>query len=109
MEDLFSYPEIPGASRVDTSIAAAENIKPSVGALRQAVLDALETYGPQTTEDLEQTTGIDYATVQPRTSELKALGLIEDSGSRRKNHKGRNIVVWQIVTNPNTQTPKSKE
>jgi hypothetical protein len=32
--------------------------------------------------------------VQPRLSELKAKGLVVDSGVRRRNSTGKNAIVW---------------
>ena len=37
---------------------------------------------------------MERTTVQPRTSELKLLGLIEDSGERRRNRNGKRAIVW---------------
>ena len=59
------------------------------------VLDMLEQYGPQTTEDLAITTGMPEGTVQPRTSELKADKKIIPH-TRNKNSKGNSVSVWHL-------------
>jgi len=35
--------------------------------------------------------------VQPRFSELRALGSIVDTGERRQNDSGRNAIVWRAA------------
>lgn len=41
----------------------------------------------------------DYASVQPRTSELHEDLQIFDTGKRRKNESGKKAIVWAMVTN----------
>lgn len=51
-------------------------------------------YGGLTTDELADRLGLDRGSIQPRTSELKALGLIADSKARRRNVTGKRAVVW---------------
>lgn len=90
------YPETPGHRNVDTSIAAAATIAPKCGRLQRLVLAAIHSAGTLglTTDELAGRLGIDRSSVQPRTSELKLLGLIRDSGQRRKNRSGVRAIVW---------------
>lgn len=93
------YPEAPGHRGIDTSIEAAEGVAPKAHTVRQQVYEMISDAGlhGQTTEELATRLGIDYGTVQPRTSELKKAGMIRDSGRRRKNAIGKNIIVWIIA------------
>lgn len=106
MSDLFDYiapprtaghyPTLPGHRGVDTSIRAAEEIAPAAGTLRAKVLAAIKATGAEglTTNELVDRLGIDRDSLQPRTSELKAQGLIRDSGQRRRNANGKLSIVW---------------
>lgn len=89
----------PGHRGVDTSIIAADRIAPVAGKLRKMVLDAIQTAGPDglTAEDLADVLGEDKVSVQPRTSELRALGLITPAGHRRLNRRGNTTIVWVIA------------
>jgi predicted HTH transcriptional regulator len=80
---------------VDTSIEIAKKIGPSIKDKQQKVLDALADFGPQTTESLAQTTGMDERTVQPRTSELKSSGVIV-AHTRTQNSRGNSVSVWHL-------------
>jgi DNA-binding MarR family transcriptional regulator len=90
------YPDAPGHRSVDTSIAAAEAIAPTLGRLQRMALDAIRDAGPQghTAEELAAVLKLDRTTVQPRTSELKRKGMIHDSGQRRQNATGKRAIVW---------------
>ena len=95
--DLFErYPNVPGHRGIDTSITAAEGIKPKSKILRQTVLDALSDYGPMSTLEICMVTNEEYSNIQPRTSELKAKGEIEDTGTRRKTPSGKLGIVWGL-------------
>ena len=93
-----SYPGHPGAPRIDTSITAADWIAPKVGRLQQMVFDALRSAGAygRTTNELAALLNIDRGSIQPRTSELKRLGRIMDSGQRRANANGKRAIVWVV-------------
>jgi|TARA_B100001750_G_C15214818_1_gene450225 hypothetical protein len=96
--NLLDYtPPAPVAPHrgIDTSVEVAKKIGPSVRDKQQMVLDMLEQYGPQTTEDLAITTGMPEGTVQPRTSELKADKKIIPH-TRNKNSKGNSVSVWHL-------------
>lgn len=88
--DLFAYTE----GKTDTSRAAARSIQPTK-LIRDRVADLLKAHSAGlTTEEISGHLRIPYGTVQPRTSELRALGQIEDSGRRRMNGSGRSAIVW---------------
>lgn len=91
------YPREPGWKHTDTSRDAAEAIKPSTGYLREKVLSFLSQYGPSTSREISIGLGIDYASIQPRTSELRRLQKIKDSGERRADSKtGKRVIVWAV-------------
>lgn len=98
--DPRRYPHKPGHRGVDTSRQAAEIIAPHVNRLEQVVIDALNDHGPLTSEEIAQVTGEDFDSIQPRTSELRAKGIIEDSAHRRKNRRGRNVIIWRLKNSP---------
>ncbi len=90
-----TYPPHRGG---DTQIEAATRIRKSVGNLERMVLDALQTYGPATNDELVGYTGISLQTICARVWTLrKHLGLIEDSGIRRPSHSGRKAIVWRKI------------
>ena len=90
------YPSAPGHRGVDTSIAAADGVAPNLGRLQRAVHQIIITAGlyGATTNEIAAALQIDRGSVQPRTSELKARGLIIDSHMRRLNANGKRAIVW---------------
>lgn len=97
--DFFdSYPNVPGHRGVDTSIAAAADIAPKLGRLQAAAERAIAGAGARglTADELADSLGVDRYTIQPRTSELKAKGVIGDSRQRRFNRSGKRAIVWVL-------------
>jgi predicted transcriptional regulator len=90
------YPNAPGHRGVSTSMEAADALAPKLGPLQKTVLDAVRNAGARglTTNELADRLRIDRGTAQPRTSELKRLGLIRDSQVRRPNSNGKRAIVW---------------
>jgi predicted transcriptional regulator len=90
------YPDEPGHRGVDTSIEAAASISHATGRIQRMVYHAVGEVGARglTCEELAERLRMERTTVQPRTSELKLLGLIEDSGERRRNRNGKRAIVW---------------
>ena len=102
MTDLFEhaarYPAQVGHRPVDTSKDAARDMQPKQGRLQQIVLDCLKSRGPSITREISYSTGVAYGSIQPRTSELKKRGLIEDSGERRIDPEtSKRAIVWRAV------------
>jgi predicted transcriptional regulator len=95
------YPDEPGHRGVDTSIEAAKAIVNAAGRLQRMALFAIREMGPRglTSQELADRIGVDFASIQPRTSELRRLGLIDDSGLRRPNRNGKRAIVWIAVSN----------
>lgn len=90
------YPHAPGHRGIDTSVEAAGAIAPELGRLQKTVLAAVVNAGARgiTTNELADRLKIDRGSVQPRTSELRRLGLIRDGGARRPNANGKRAIVW---------------
>lgn len=90
------YPHVPGHRNVDTSSEAAREIARTVGHLQRIALRAIRAAGARglTTYELAAAARVPRDSIQPRTSELRALGLIRDSGARRLNPNGRRAIVW---------------
>lgn len=98
--NLFDYadrfPNSPGYRNESTSKEAARDIAPKQGTLQARVLDFLKTNGPAISREIAYGTGIAYGSIQPRTSELKTKGVIEDSGQRRPDPEtGKRAIVWR--------------
>lgn len=108
MSDLFNfnappdraqqrYPNAPGHRGVDTSVEAATAIAPCLKGLQARALREIRASGRLglTSQELADHIGVDRTAIQPRTTELKLLGLIRDSGQRRPNRtSGKNAIVW---------------
>ena len=97
--DLFTdfYPSAPGFRRTDTSRAAAEAVKPKAATVRLMVLEALKRR-PMTSQELSEYLRLPFSTVQPRTAEGRAKGLIEDSGLRGPSRDpSKAAIVWRLV------------
>lgn len=90
------YPGEPGHRGVDTSMEAAAVVAGVTGRVRRLVHEAIRIRGAlgSTAEELATMLGMERTTVQPRTTELKLLGLIRDSGQRRANRNGKRAIVW---------------
>lgn len=101
--DLFGhpaparYPEAPGfKGSAETGREAAEAITPKCGPLQRLSLAEIRSAGlyGRTADETAEALGMDRWSIQPRLSELRAKGLIADSGLRRTNATGRRAVVW---------------
>lgn len=105
--DFLSFPHEPGHRGIDTSIEAAEGVAPSVGRLQELVLAAVTRAGPQglTVVEMSQRLGFDRMSIQPRFSELRAMGVIADSKQRRKNPSGINAIVWVLPEHVREERP----
>lgn len=95
--DLFKYPYEPASRPVDTSQHAAQDMKSIAATIRIAVLNQIKFCGSSgmTSRELSATLKMSYEAVQPRTSELKKMGLIKDSGNRRQSRaEDKQSIVW---------------
>lgn len=89
------YPEVPGHSGDDTSKEAAVDMQSSVPPLRNRVLRYLRGRY-MTVHECAEAMGASIPSIQPRFSELRRLGEIEDSGNRKTNRlTGKRAIVWK--------------
>jgi hypothetical protein len=95
---MTNYPDAPGHRGVETSVEAAESMKPSLARLQKLVLDAIGSRAAlgATADECAALLGLDRWSVQPRTSELRRKRLIVDSGLRRRNETRKNAIVWTL-------------
>lgn len=89
------YPEVPGFKAEGTSKAAAASVDASE--LRLCVRLALRQEGPMTADECARVLGKSVLSIRPRFSELKAQGVIVDTGERRANDSGRKAIVWRVA------------
>jgi hypothetical protein len=95
---LFSTPRAR-AKDPDTSHDAARAITQHAGALRERVLEEFSLTDYLTDEELiERVPDVYWPTLKKRRSELTGLGLLVDSGLRRKNSRGRQMIVWRLAS-----------
>lgn len=95
--DAPRYPQAPGA-KVSTgpSVEAAQKVTGRANRLRKLVHEAL-CRTPLTAHELADFLNEDDKATSPRISELRAEGLVVDSGMRRPNRSGHNATVWRGV------------
>ena len=93
------YPDLPGSKGLsETSSEAAEAIAPAASYWRtKAIVAICSRRSGFTAEELAAHLGCERVTIQPRTSELRALGSIKDSGERRYNRSGKRAIVWVAI------------
>jgi hypothetical protein len=93
--ELFSYPNVPGFKRQETSRDAAVAIAPEATGLQEACLRALSSC-PQTADEVADYLSKSILAIRPRLSELLRMGRIEDTGWRRRNDSGKMAIVWRL-------------
>lgn len=92
-----TYPDLPGFKGTDgTSEAAATAIALTVPRLRLIALRGLAARREATPLEVVAATGLAREALQPRFSELRAVGLVEPTGERRRNPSGK----WAAVLRP---------
>lgn len=106
---IADYPHAPGwrATAPETSEKAARQVAPKARRLVDRVYDAI-CEKPGAVHELARRLAPEGSdalaldrferNVQPRVSELRALGKVEDSGERRDNQLGNPTVVWRKAT-----------
>jgi len=92
------YPETPGAKGPDgTSQDAAEAIALTVSGLRRVTISALHRLGEATPLEVVAKSGFSRESIQPRLSELRAMGMVEPTGTRRRNPSGKAAAVLRLT------------
>ena len=94
-----AYPDQPGwrPGSIETSRRAAEAFAPKAKPIRVRTLEVIER-GPATAEQVAEEIGAHFMIVRARCSELRAQGLITDSGLRGSGALGGRVVVWRSTT-----------
>ena len=88
-----------GYQSTDTSKFAAKSNTELKISIRDQVLKLLtEADVAMSAEAVSEALDRPQVSVQPRLTELKNAGLIEDSGNRRQTKWGKPSIMWQIKT-----------
>ncbi len=97
MADRYPY-DTPGAKGPDgTSQDAAEAIKPCASSLRYTAMRVLDNLDEATVLEAVAAAGVSREALQPRFSELRAMGLVEPTGARRRNPSGKAAAVLRLT------------
>lgn len=92
------YSNNPGAKGPDgASQDAAEAIKPCVSHLRRVAMGSLDRLGEATVLEAVAVTEVARESLQPRSSELRAMGLVVPTGARRRNPSGKGAAVLRLT------------
>ncbi len=97
---MTTYPLTPGCKVDGPSKESATAERKSAKTLRDQVIRTLEQIGPRTADQCAGWLGESVLAIRPRFSELRSLGIIEDTGQRRPNASGHRATVWRIKANP---------
>jgi predicted ArsR family transcriptional regulator len=92
------YPAVAGSKADGPSAEAAAKIASSASRLRTTVLVEICRCGSGTADEIAANLERSALAVRPRLSELRAAGLIEDAGHRRKNRSGLSASVWRATS-----------
>ena len=90
----MNYPYTPGYQATDTSKAAAHRFDLKINDMHESVLEALRGTHGMTSDEVATKIGESILTIRPRVTELKRMGLVVDTGSRRKNVSCRSAIVY---------------
>lgn len=92
-----------------TTLAARDHIATKRHTLRQQVLEyitSLYEFGA-TDDEMQRHLNMPGSTQRPRRQELQEMGLVKDSGRRRKTLSGRDAIVWVVRENEVTDKQKT--
>lgn len=96
----MTYPQTnPGfKGAIETGREAAFAFAPKLGKRQAEVLADLAAHGPSTAEEIGARIDRHWYLVRPRISELKALGLVIDTGGRAKSALGGKTHQVRLTT-----------
>lgn len=92
-----TYPHTPGFKDNGTGKEAALAYAPKAGGRRAQVLAGLRR-GPATAEQIAKRIDLHWYLTRPRLSELKALGMVIETGGRGAGALGGRVNVWRLTT-----------
>ena len=96
--EQLGYPDAPGFKVAGPSQMAAEKMTPTSSQLRAAVLAQFkQNLAGMTADEIATALNLSVLSVRPRVSELHRNGLIEQTGSRRRNDSGMTATVWRLA------------
>ncbi len=96
MSELI-YPDAPGFKTQGPSQQAAKAISSTAATLRAQVLNEFKQHqAGRTADEIATSLNLSVLSVRPRVSELRRLGKIEQTGSRRTNESGMTATVWRL-------------
>lgn len=82
----------------DTRSASLEQIKPERQRLYGLCVEAVRTrLDGLTADEIAEISGESVLSIRPRVSELKSIGVVADTGTRRKNASGRSATVVRLA------------
>lgn len=87
----------PRQRHSETSCDAADKIEPKAPTLREKVLHVISELGGLTDAECQQVLHLDPSTQRPRRIELVRMGLVVDSGAKRRTRSGRLAVIWTVA------------
>lgn len=96
---MSKFPEHPGfkGDPQGPGADAALYYSAQVKGRRRQVLDGLAD-GPASAEQVADRIGLHWYLTRPRLSELKALGLVIETGSRGRGALGGSVSIWRETT-----------
>lgn len=101
--DLFqyadTYPKRAGYKEANTSKEAAQAVEATGRAarLRDDVLAYFQAGRQATADEVAEALEESVLSIRPRVAELKAAGLIVETGVRRRSSTSRSSHVWRVV------------
>ncbi len=96
---MSRYPDTPGfkGNLSGPGADGARNYSSQVKGRRLQVLEGLAA-GPGTAETIGERIGLHWYLTRPRLSELKAMGLVRETGERGRGALGGHVSVWRLST-----------
>lgn len=94
---MSNYPSSPGFKKFGTSEEAARSMKQSASSLQQKIIRLLQVEGSTTADICAEKLGVDRLAIRPRFTELAKLGIIRETGEKRKNKSGRMASVYRLI------------
>jgi len=91
------YPYQPGWKEPTTSRDAARAAGKRSGTLRDAILGLMAVIGSCTPDEAADNLCKTVLAIRPRFAELKALGMIEETGERRQNTSGLYAKCYRLA------------
>jgi len=92
------YPDVPGAKGPDgTSQDAAAEMERCASHLRRLAMRSLAELGEATVLEAVAVAQVTRESLQPRFSELRAMGMVEPTGQRRRNPSGKGAAVLRLT------------